>query len=126
MSDNEHQCVDSSFKELLKEYIDLTKTINASMADIKLVKDRRTKIEEAIHIYMSSNQLDKINTPEMSFQVYKSKVAKPLNKGFIKSKLSELVGEIKADELTSYLFDNREYNEKETIKKTSKKPLKNS
>lgn len=113
--------LDEQIKELLKEYIDLTKTIDKVNTDLKTAKKRREKLEEVLHVYMASNEINRINVPEMSFQIYKSKTAKPINRNFIETKLAEVVGSDQAATLVEHLYTNREYNEKEIVKKTKKK-----
>ena len=109
--------VDSTFKEMLKEYVDLTRAIDAAMADLKTIKDRKAKLEKAIHVYMKGNKIETINTPEMKFKVMKSKRVQPINKGFIEEVLTDVVGSAQAKTLTKHIFANRKYTESEILSK---------
>ena len=115
--ENNSEEVDDRFRELLQEYNDLTISVDKAMADLKIVKDRRNVIEQSIQEYMKGNELEKVNLPKMTIQVYKAKTVKPLNRVYLQQKITDIVGDELAKKIIDYIYNNREYVYREKMKR---------
>ena len=98
-----------TFRSKVKEWIDCDNQINEYNNKIKEIKNKKNDLNNEILEFMKSNNIEDISTKQCKLKTYTSTSQKGLNKEYINSKLkSALKDDIKADEITNLILNNRE------------------
>jgi len=110
------------FKNNVKEWMILDDDINTLQ---KAIKDRKTKKNELtpkILEFMSSNEINDLNTNNGKLKFTKSVCTKPLNKQFLISRLGDFFKDFnKGEKAASFILDNRDKEEKFRLKRVINK-----
>ena len=108
----------AKFEELVKSYVELDDQIKQASKDIKTLKDKKKELDCTITDYMKLNSIEQVNITGGKLKVYVSKVKSPINKEHIFDVLSTKLDEKKAVDITDYIMENRQTEEKEVLKRT--------
>lgn len=106
------------FEELVRSYVELDDQIKQASKDVKFLKDKKKELDVSITDYMKLNNIEQVNITGGKLKVYTSKVRAPINKDHILDVLSSKLDEKKALDITEYIMDNRQTEEKEVLKRT--------
>lgn len=106
------------FEELVRSYVELDDQIKQASKDMKTLKDKKKELDGTITDYMKLNNIETVNITGGKLKVYTSKVKTPINKEHIFDVLASKLDEKKATDITDYIMENRQTEEKEVLKRT--------
>lgn len=110
------------FKEEVKQWLLLDDDIRVLNKAITERKKKKNEITPRILEFMGKYEIENLNTHEGRVQYTKSQVTKPMNKEYIKTRLSEFMRNVeKAEKCTHYLFNNRIKEEKISLRRVMNK-----
>lgn len=123
--DDEKQKYIQSFVNSVKEYVEIDDQLKAVQKDIQTLKARKQTLSIAIMGYMQSQDWDVCNiSTGGKLMLKKSKTKAGIKKDTSTAKLNEFFKD-KPDiashipEIMKMIFDEREYNEKDVIRRTT-------
>lgn len=104
-----------NIKEWIKMDTDITKLQN----EIRERKEKKKQLSESLMTVMKKNEIDCFDINGGSLVYKKNKVKKPINAKTLIASLQTYFAStnIKAEEVTKFILDNREEQIKETIKR---------
>ncbi len=110
----------TNFKNDVKVWLFLDDEIKTLQKAINDRKKRKNELTPKVLEFMGKYEIDDLNTNEGKIQYTKSLVTKPMNKEYMKSRLSEFLKSVeKAEKATKYLFENRPKEEKIRLKRVN-------
>ena len=112
--------VSETFKDNLREWLDLAKNIEEVNKELKEVRKRKSDLEEVIKNSMRGYKVKALNIPGAKITLKTSKVVKPLKREDIQSLIGDLLGSEKAAEIVEYVYSKRTYVETERLGKTKR------
>ena len=123
--DDEKQKYIQSFVNSVKEYVEIDDQLKAVQKDIQTLKARKQTLSIAIMGYMQSQEWDVCNiSTGGKLMLKKSKTKASIKKDTSTAKLNDFFKD-KPDiashipEIMKMIFDEREYNEKDVIRRTT-------
>ncbi len=110
------------FKEEVKQWLLLDDDIRVLNKALTERKKKKNEITPRILEFMGKYEIENLNTQEGKVQYTKSQVTKPMNKEYIKTRLSEFMRNVeKAEKCTNYLLANRIKEEKVSLRRVMNK-----
>ncbi len=111
------------FKNDVKIWLLLDDEIKTLQKAINDRKKRKNELTPKVLEFMGKYEIDDLNTNEGKIQYTKTLITKPMNKEYMKTRLSEFLKSVeKAEKATKYLFENRPKEEKIRLKRVNVKP----
>ena len=113
--------------ENLKEYLDITNEANNIKSKLKVLNEKKTKLERKILINIEKENLEhtQIETNKFLIDYSKKKSYQTISKGFLEEKIKMFFDERNdknlTDELIEYIYDSREIKETKFLKIKNKK-----
>jgi hypothetical protein len=110
------------FKEEVKQWLLLDDDIRVLNKALTERKKKKNEITPRILEFMGKYEIENLNTQEGKVQYTKSQITKPMNKEYIKTRLSEFMRNVeKAEKCTNYLLANRIKEEKVSLRRVMNK-----
>ena len=112
--------VSQGFQDNVKKYVTIDNKIKSAQDAIKILKQEKDKAGKNILIYIKTNNLEEapINITNGKLKYFLSKTTTSISKPYIEKRLETYFkSKTKAKEATDFIYANREFNEKETIKR---------
>ncbi len=110
------------FKNNVKEWLQLDDDIKTLQKAATERRKRKNDLTPFITGFMGRYEIEDLNTHEGKVQYAKSIVTKPMNKDFIKQRLTEFLKSMdKAEKCTKYLMENRIKEERVRLKRVNPK-----
>lgn len=118
--------VSKEFTDNVRNYVTIDNKIKSAQEAIKALKKEKEKAENNIMIYIKTYELDEqpINITGGRLQMALSKRTASISRKYVEQRLTEYFkSNTKAQEVTSFIFDNREVVEKEVLRRrNNRKP----
>lgn len=106
------------FKEEVKQWLMLDDDIRVLNKAMTERKKKKNEITPKIIEFMSKYEIENLNTQEGKLQCTKTMVTKPMNREYMRNRLSEFMRNVeKAEKCTEYIFKNREKEEKVRLRR---------
>jgi len=110
------------FKQEVKDWIQLDDDIRTLQRAINERKKRKNDITPQILQFMGKYEIHNLNTATGKVAYTKTTRTKPMNKDYLKNKLSEFLKSVsKAERATEFLLNNREKEEKVILRRIVEK-----
>lgn len=110
------------FKENVKEWLTLDDDIKTLNSHLRDRKKRKNELTPDILKFMEQYEIQDMNTNSGLIKYNQTLVKKPMNKEFIRNKLSDFLKNSKtADDATDYITQNRDTEVKIKLKRVNKK-----
>jgi len=107
------------FKKLVTQWIAYDDDLKQLKKAEKDINDAKKTLTEPIMAFMSRNNIEDCNTAGGKLKYAVTQVKKPINRKYLIDKLSVFMNNPKkAEELTVFLFDNRETEQKVNLRRT--------
>jgi len=116
--------ISNEFVECIKKYVLLDDQIKETTELLKNIKKQKTKLSAYITKYIEQNniQTKDINLSDGKIKYYVSKCQASMTKKYIEERLIQYFKDVdKARECVEFLYANREYTEKGSIRRTKYK-----
>ena len=113
MSESGAHVVDS-----VKEWFKIDNELKVLQAEIKLRKERKKELTDALVTVLRDSDIDGWNTKEGKLEYVKTKTKASLNKQHIRASLAKFItNEEQVDAMTQFIYESRGVKEKESIKR---------
>lgn len=113
MSESNTHVVDS-----VKEWFKIDNELRVLQAEIKLRKERKKELTDALVAVLRDSDIDGWNTKEGKLEYVKTKTKTALNKQHIRNALTKFIAnEEQVDAMTQFIYESRGIKEKECIKR---------
>ena len=110
------------FKKLVHKWLSIDDDIRKLQAAGKELRKQKEELTPEIMEFMSSHNIEDCNTTNGKLKYKTSLQKKPMNRQFIVEKLGAVLNNKgRGEELTQYLFDNREVETKMSLRRTFSK-----
>lgn len=112
------------FKKLVHQWISYDDDLKNLKKAEKEINDAKKALTEPIMAFMAKNNIEDCNTSSGKLKYAVTQVKKPINRKYLIDKISLFMNNSKkAEELTVYLFDNRETEQKVNLRRTLSKKI---
>ena len=112
------------FKKLVTQWISYDDDLKQLKKAEKEINEAKKALTEPIMDFMSKNNIEDCNTSGGKLKYSLSQVKKPINRKYLTDKLSSFLNNPKrAEELTVFLYDNRETEQKANLRRTFSKKI---
>lgn len=113
MSAEQSHVVDS-----VKEWFKIDNELRVLQSEIKLRKERKKELTDALVNVLRDSEIDGWNTKEGKLEYVKTKTKTSLNKQHIRAALAKFINsEDQVDAMTQFIYESRGVKEKESIKR---------
>ena len=113
MSESGAHVVDS-----VKEWFKIDNELKVLQAEIKLRKERKKELTDALVNVLRDSDIDGWNTKEGKLEYVKTKTKAALNKQHIRASLAKFItNDEQVDAMTQFIYESRGVKEKESIKR---------
>jgi len=110
------------FKDLVHTWLSIDDDIKQLDKAKKELMKKKKELTEPILEFMSKNSIEDCNTGNGKLKYTISTVKKPINRNYLQTKLTEyLQNNKKAEELSGFLLDNRDIEQKISLRRCIKK-----
>ena len=107
------------FKILVHEWLSIDDKIKQLKEAEKKLNEDKKKLNEPILEFMSKNNIEDCNTSSGKLKYVVSEVKKPINRQYLIDKLAIFFKNTqKSEEITSFLFDSRETEQKVNLRRS--------
>jgi hypothetical protein len=107
------------FKKLVHKWLEFDDNIKKLKDAEKKLNESKKELTEPIMEFMSKNNIEDCNTTNGKLKYSITQVKKPINRQYLTDKLANYFNNSKkSDEVTSFLFDNREVEQKVNLRRT--------
>ena len=107
------------FKVLVHEWLSIDDKIKQLKEAEKKLNEEKKKLNEPIIEFMSKINIEDCNTSTGKLKYVVSEVKKPINRQYLVDKLAAFFKNTqKSEEITSFLFDNRETEQKVNLRRS--------
>jgi len=101
------------FKKLVHQWLSYDDDLKQLKKAEKEINDAKKALTEPIMAFMAKNNIEDCNTTNGKLKYSVSQVKKPINRQYLMDKISNYMNNSKkAEELTVFLYDNRETEQK--------------
>jgi hypothetical protein len=124
MGDTDTKSEVSKLSELVKEWVQLDNDISQHQKRIRVLNGEKKELSKTLLDCMKQSQIEQINLNGDESILYKKSVSKkPVNKKSLDILLQQYLQntDVEVNELLTFIFDNRETVEKESIIKKRQK-----
>ena len=124
MGDTDTKSEVSKLSELVKEWVQLDNDISQHQKRIRVLNGEKKELSKTLLDCMKQSQIEQINLNGDESILYKKSVSKkPVNKKSLDILLQQYLQntDVEVNELLTFIFDNRETVEKESIIKKKQK-----
>jgi hypothetical protein len=124
MGDSDTKSEVSKLSELVKEWVQLDNDISQHQKRIRILNGEKKELSKSLLDCMKQSQIEQINLNGDESILYKKSVSKkPVNKKSLDILLQQYLQntDVEVNELLTFIFDNRETVEKESIIKKKQK-----
>jgi len=112
------------FKKLVHQWLSYDDDLKQLKKAEKEINDAKKALTEPIMAFMAKNNIEDCNTTNGKLKYSVSQVKKPINRQYLMDKINQYMNNSKkAEELTVYLFDNREKEQKVQLRRTIPKKI---
>lgn len=112
------------FKVLVHEWLSIDDKIKQLKEAEKKLNEDKKKLNEPILEFMSKNNIEDCNTSSGKLKYVVSDVKKPINRQYLIDKLAVFFKNTqKSEEITAFLFDSRETEQKVNLRRSIIKGL---
>lgn len=102
----------------VKEWFKIDNELRVLQAEIKLRKERKKDLTDALVNVLRDSDIDGWNTKEGKLEYVKTKTKTSLNKQHIKAALARFIkNDEQVDAMTQFIYESRGVKEKESIKR---------
>lgn len=102
----------------VKEWFKIDNELRVLQAEIKLRKERKKHLTDALVNVLRDSDIDGWNTKEGKLEYVKTKTKTALNKQHIRAALAKFItSEDQVDAMTQFIYESRGVKEKESIKR---------
>lgn len=102
----------------VKEWFKIDNELRVLQAEIKLRKERKKDLTDALVNVLRDSDIDGWNTKEGKLEYVKTKTKTALNKQHIRAALAKFItSEDQVDAMTQFIYESRGVKEKESIKR---------
>ena len=110
------------FKKLVHQWLSYDDDLKQLKKAEKEINDAKKALTEPIMAFMAKNNIEDCNTTNGKLKYSVSQVKKPINRQYLMDKISNYMNNSKkAEELTVFLYDNRETEQKVNLRRTFNK-----
>lgn len=107
------------FKKLVHQWLSYDDDLKQLKKAEKEINDAKKALTEPIMAFMAKNNIEDCNTVNGKLKYSVSQIKKPINRQYLIDKISTYMNNSKkAEELTVFLFDNRETEQKVNLRRT--------
>ena len=107
------------FKVLVHEWLSIDDKIKQLKEAEKKLNEDKKKLNEPILEFMSKNNIEDCNTSSGKLKYVVSEVKKPINRQYLIDKLGVFFKNTqKSEEITAFLFDSRETEQKVNLRRS--------
>ncbi len=107
------------FKKLVHQWLSYDDDLKRLKKAEKEINEAKKALNEPIMAFMSKNNIEDCNTTNGKLKYAVTQVKKPINRQYLMDKINQYMNNSKkAEELTVYLFDNRETEQKVQLRRT--------
>jgi hypothetical protein len=107
------------FKILVHDWLSIDDKIKQLKEAEKKLNEEKKKLNEPIMEFMSKNNIEDCNTSSGKLKYVISEVKKPINRQYLIDKLAVFFKNTqKSEEITSFLFENRETEQKVNLRRS--------
>lgn len=101
------------FKKIVKKWLSIDDDIKRLAKASKALKKERDALSKPIQQFMIKNEIENCNTSGGKLKCTVIKTKKPINRQYIKDKLSiYFQNQKQSDAITSFIYENRDHEEK--------------
>lgn len=112
------------FKKLVHQWLSYDDDLKQLKKAEKDINDAKKALTDPIMAFMSKNNIEDCNTQNGKLKYTVSQVKKPINRKYLVDKIAVFMNNSKrAEELTTYLFENRETEQKINLRRTFNKKM---
>jgi hypothetical protein len=112
----------NEFKELVKKWLSFDDDIRALDKAKKELTKNKKELAEPILAFMAKNSIEDCNTGTGKLKYSVSNSKKPINRQYLTDKLGQYLNNSKkAEEISVFLYDNREVEQKVSLRRCLKK-----
>ena len=110
------------FKKLVHQWLSYDDDLKQLKKAEKEINDAKKALTEPIMAFMAKNNIEDCNTVNGKLKYSVSQIKKPINRQYLIDKISTYMNNSKkAEELTVFLYDNRETEQKVNLRRTFNK-----
>ncbi len=110
------------FKKLVHQWLSYDDDLKQLKKAEKEINDAKKALTEPIMAFMAKNNIEDCNTTNGKLKYSVSQIKKPINRQYLMDKISNYMNNSKkAEELTVFLYDNRETEQKVNLRRTFNK-----
>ncbi len=112
------------FKKLVHQWLSYDDDLKQLKKAEKEINDAKKALTEPIMAFMAKNNIEDCNTSNGKLKYAVTQTKKPINRKYLIEKISTYMNNSKkAEELTVFLFDNRETEQKVNLRRTFSKKM---
>ncbi len=110
------------FKKLVHQWLSYDDDIRQLKKTEKEITEAKKQLQEPIMAFMARNNIEDCNTSNGKLKYSVSQIKKPINRQYLLDKIGTFMNNrSRAEELTVFLYDNRETQQKVNLRRTMNK-----